>query len=58
MEYCSYMYVLLDDLILGLYYSNFTKETGGFELALITHELQADRLNTCARSSVRFFAEY
>ena len=40
---------LLDDLILGLFYSNLKRETGGFELALIiTLVLQADRLTQCA----------
>ena len=36
---------LLDDLILGFYYSNFSWETGGFELAwTIALVLQANRL--------------
>ena len=36
---------LLDDLILGFYYSNFSWKTGGFELAwTIALVLQANRL--------------
>ena len=36
---------LLNELILGFYYSDLTLETGGFELALtITLDLQANRL--------------
>ena len=37
---------LLDDLILGVRYTNFTQETGGLELtSTITLVLQANRLN-------------
>ena len=37
---------LLDDLILGVRYSNFTQETGGLELiSTITLVLQPNRLN-------------
>ena len=40
---------LLDELILGFCYSNFTLETGGFELvSSITLVLQANRLTKCA----------
>ena len=40
---------LLHVLILGFSFSNFTRETGEFELALtITPVLQANRLTKCA----------
>ena len=40
---------LLDELILGFCYSDFTLETGGFELAsTIALALQANRLTKCA----------
>ena len=40
---------LLDELILGICYSDLTLETGGFELAsAITLVLQANRLTECA----------
>ena len=40
---------LLDELILGFYYCNFTLETGGFELvSSITLVLQANWLTKCA----------
>ena len=40
---------LFDELILGFYYSDLKRETGGFELAsTITLVLQANRLTKCA----------
>ena len=40
---------LLDELMLGFCYSDFTLETGGFELAsTIALVLQANRLTKCA----------
>ena len=40
---------LLDKLILGVRYSNFTQETGGLELtSTITIVLQANQLTKCA----------
>ena len=44
---------LLDELILGLCYSELALETGGFKLAsTITLVLQANRLTKCASLSI------